>query len=55
MNPGGVVDPMTAATTGQFHVAQLVAALAPPERTELVRRAQLLAWGGNAWHFEIRA
>jgi divalent metal cation (Fe/Co/Zn/Cd) transporter len=25
-------------------------ALAPEERARLVRRAKLLAWGGNAWH-----
>jgi divalent metal cation (Fe/Co/Zn/Cd) transporter len=25
--------------------------LAPPARAQLVRRAKLLAWGGNAWHF----
>jgi hypothetical protein len=27
------------------------AALRPDERASLVRRAKLLAWGGNAWHF----
>ena len=26
------------------------AALAPAERLRLIRRAKLLAWGGNAWH-----
>lgn len=26
-------------------------ALDPAERARLVRRARLLAWGGNAWHF----
>jgi divalent metal cation (Fe/Co/Zn/Cd) transporter len=25
--------------------------VAPAERARLVRRARLLAWGGNAWHF----
>ena len=31
-------------------VAPLGPVLAPAERARLVRRARMLAWGGNAWH-----
>jgi hypothetical protein len=44
-------EPISAAETGQLYVVRPAASLATPERAELVRRAQLLAWGGNAWHF----
>jgi divalent metal cation (Fe/Co/Zn/Cd) transporter len=48
---GGLVEPIPTAETGQLDLAQPAAALAPTETAELVRRAKLLAWGGNAWHF----
>jgi divalent metal cation (Fe/Co/Zn/Cd) transporter len=48
---GGLVEPRPTAKTRQLDVAQPAAALAATERAELVRRARLLAWGGNAWHF----
>jgi len=35
----------------ELPVLQPRAPLAPDERARLVRRAKLLAWGGNAWHF----
>src|SRR5207248_7716668 len=31
-------------------VQTLTPSLPAPERAKLVRRARLLAWGGNAWH-----
>jgi divalent metal cation (Fe/Co/Zn/Cd) transporter len=39
------------AARGELGVTPATAALAPDGRTRLVRRARLLAWGGNAWHF----
>jgi divalent metal cation (Fe/Co/Zn/Cd) transporter len=51
MQQGGLVEPRPTAKTRQLDVAQPAAALAATERAELVRRARLLAWGGNAWHF----
>ena len=48
---GELVEPISAAVTGPLHVPQPAAARAAPERAGLVRRAQLLAWAGNAWHF----
>jgi divalent metal cation (Fe/Co/Zn/Cd) transporter len=40
-----------AADGAQLEVLEPPTALPPPERADLVRRAQQLAWGGNAWHF----
>ena len=46
---GGLVQLTPAAARGELRIGQL-APLTPDERTRLVRRAKLLAWGGNAWH-----
>ena len=46
---GGLVQLTTATPRGELPVMQ--APVAPEERARLVRRARLLAWGGNAWHF----
>lgn len=47
---GGLIELTPAAARGELRVAQPSDALAPEERVRLVRRARLLAWGGNAWH-----
>ena len=42
-----------AAKTAEYEAAWAsgqAAPLTPDERTQLVRRAKVLAWGGNAWH-----
>jgi divalent metal cation (Fe/Co/Zn/Cd) transporter len=46
---GGLIQLTPAAARGDLPVIQ--AAVAPEERARLVRRARLLAWSGNAWHF----
>jgi divalent metal cation (Fe/Co/Zn/Cd) transporter len=48
---GGLIELTPAAARGELRVAPPAVALAPEERANLVRRARLLAWGGNAWHF----
>lgn len=40
-----------AAASGELHILGAPLALAPEERARLVRRAKVLAWGGNGWHF----
>lgn len=35
----------------ELRVIEAASQLDPMERARLVRRAKLLAWGGNAWHF----
>jgi divalent metal cation (Fe/Co/Zn/Cd) transporter len=47
---GGLIELIPAAARGQLPIAQPSNALTPGERARLVRRARLLAWGGNAWH-----
>jgi len=42
---GSVAAPTNLPLLGQAPLLQ------PDERAKLVRRARLLAWGGNAWHF----
>jgi divalent metal cation (Fe/Co/Zn/Cd) transporter len=46
---GGLIQPTPAAARTRLRLGQ-----SPPltrdDRTRLVRRAKLLAWGGNAWH-----
>jgi divalent metal cation (Fe/Co/Zn/Cd) transporter len=46
---GGVIELSSAAAPAELRVGRL-APLEPGERERLVRRAKLLAWGGNAWH-----
>lgn len=45
---GGLIELTPAAARGELRV--LRQPLDPRERERLVRRAQLLAWGGNGWH-----
>ena len=40
-----------AAARGELRILGAPPVLAPDERARLVRRAKLLAWGGNGWHF----
>lgn len=47
---GGLIQLAPVATPGQPQLASRPA-LDPDERARLERRAKLLAWGGNAWHF----
>jgi divalent metal cation (Fe/Co/Zn/Cd) transporter len=46
---GGLIQLSSAAARGELRVGHL-SPLEPGERERLVRRAKLLAWGGNAWH-----
>jgi divalent metal cation (Fe/Co/Zn/Cd) transporter len=46
---GGLIQLTPATARGELPVIQ--APVAREERARLVRRARLLAWGGNAWHF----
>jgi divalent metal cation (Fe/Co/Zn/Cd) transporter len=46
---GGLIQLSPAAASGELRVGRLPR-LEPRERAQLVRRAKLLAWGGNAWH-----
>jgi divalent metal cation (Fe/Co/Zn/Cd) transporter len=46
---GGFSQLTPAAARGEQRVVGRLR-LEPPERVRLVRRARLLAWGGNAWH-----
>ena len=46
---GGLIQLTPAAARGELRIGQ-PAPLTPDERTRLVRRAKLLALGGNAWH-----
>jgi divalent metal cation (Fe/Co/Zn/Cd) transporter len=46
---GGLIQLSPAAARGELRVGRS-SPLAPGERERLVRRAKLLAWGGNAWH-----
>ena len=46
---GGFIQLTPAAARGEQRVVGRLP-LEPPERVRLVRRARLLAWGGNAWH-----
>ena len=48
---GGLIELTPAAARGELGVARPTVLLAPDERARFVRRARLLAWGGNAWHF----
>jgi divalent metal cation (Fe/Co/Zn/Cd) transporter len=43
----GTLRPVTETQVGSL---QRLSVAAPAERARLVRRAKLLAWGGNAWH-----
>jgi divalent metal cation (Fe/Co/Zn/Cd) transporter len=45
----GTLAPLPVIASGELPFAS--AALRTDERARLVRRAKLLAWGGNAWHF----
>lgn len=47
---GALIELAPAAARGELHALGGRAPLAPGERARLVRRARLLAWGGNAWH-----
>ena len=49
--PSGLIDLTPAAARGEFTITPPTVGLPPDERAQLVRRARLLAWGGNAWHF----
>jgi divalent metal cation (Fe/Co/Zn/Cd) transporter len=46
---GGLIELTPAAARGELRVGRQ-SPLALEERARLVRRAKLLAWGGNAWH-----
>jgi divalent metal cation (Fe/Co/Zn/Cd) transporter len=46
---GGLIPLGSAVAPGELRVGRL-SPLEPGERGRLVRRAKLLAWGGNAWH-----
>src|SRR5438046_9347550 len=46
---GGLIQLRAAAARGELRVGRS-SPLEPGEREQLVRRAKLLAWGGNAWH-----
>jgi divalent metal cation (Fe/Co/Zn/Cd) transporter len=46
---GGLIQLTSGAARGELRVGRL-SPLEPGERERLVRRAKLLAWGGNAWH-----
>lgn len=46
----GVLQLTPAAVRGEVRVVGAPLPLDPAERELLVRRARLLAWGGNAWH-----
>ena len=47
---GGLIQLTSAAARGELRL-EARPQLAPEERARLERRARLLAWGGNAWHF----
>jgi divalent metal cation (Fe/Co/Zn/Cd) transporter len=47
---GGLIQ-LSAAAHPELRVIDASPPLDPEERGRLVRRAKLLAWGGNAWHF----
>jgi divalent metal cation (Fe/Co/Zn/Cd) transporter len=46
---GGLIQLTPSADRGELRTER-ASALTPEERARLVRRAKLLAWGGNAWH-----
>ncbi len=46
---GGLIQ-LPAGARGDRRLLAAFPVLAPDERARLVRRAKLLAWGGNAWH-----
>jgi len=46
---GGLIQVTPAAAHGEVGIGRS-SALGTYERERLVRRAKLLAWGGNAWH-----
>ena len=46
-----LIQPLQATPRRELPIVATRSALAPGERARLVRRAKLLAWGGNAWHF----
>src|SRR5207302_2844441 len=46
---GGLIQLSSAAARGELRIGPALP-LEPGERAGLVRRAKLLAWGGNAWH-----
>jgi divalent metal cation (Fe/Co/Zn/Cd) transporter len=48
---GVLIQLAPVAGRGELRVLADRRPLAPEERARLVRRVQLLAWGGNAWHF----
>lgn len=47
---GGLIQLTPAAVRGELPTLGQRQPLDPQERERLVRRAKLLAWGGNAWH-----
>jgi divalent metal cation (Fe/Co/Zn/Cd) transporter len=47
----GLSQALRATPRRELPLVATPAALDPGERARLVRRAKLLAWGGNAWHF----
>ena len=46
-----LIRPLRATPRRELPLVTTRPALDPGERARLVRRAKLLAWGGNAWHF----
>lgn len=46
-----LIHPLPATPRRELPLVATLPALDPGERARLVRRAKLLAWGGNAWHF----
>jgi divalent metal cation (Fe/Co/Zn/Cd) transporter len=46
----GLIQLTPAAARGELRLNGQRPQLDPPERERLVRRARMLAWGGNAWH-----
>jgi divalent metal cation (Fe/Co/Zn/Cd) transporter len=48
---GGLVELTPAAARGELTITRPQSVPAAGDRAGLARRARLLAWGGNAWHF----
>jgi divalent metal cation (Fe/Co/Zn/Cd) transporter len=46
-----MIELVPTAGRGGLTITRPAVGLSPEERARLVRRARLLAWGGNAWHF----
>lgn len=54
---GGLIQLSAPAARGELRTLARSAVIDAEERARLVRRARLLAWGGNGWHvveFAIR-